>query len=441
MKKSSFLFIGIILFFCTACTQIEQLNPLKKPSAYTAYYESLQSAGLTNSGMGKAWYQAGIRALNDSLRVAPPYRETGYFRAEAPTAHGFSFYLKEGQVCEIDLRVQPDSMRIFLELFEKDMSADTLQWNWLTEIDPQTNQLEFIVDRTGFYQLRLQAELLATGVYELDIGLSPSIGFPVLGGKNHDIGSFWGDPRDGGKRKHKGVDIFAKKGVPVVATGPGTVSRVRTGGLGGKTVWVRDKKFGHQQYFAHLDEQLVSVGQSVAAGDTLGTVGNTGNARTTPPHLHYGIYKHSGAVDPLPFIRKEKNKFSDPNIDFSSLGKQYRVGRRPGNLYKSPYRKGKVIQQLAAHTPVQITGGAEGYYRIVSTGGHRGFIKKRDIVKLDKPIEYFKAKNKMDISFHPDNIDIPVEKIQSGERVAVVGKLNNAQLVRTKSGVLGWVVP
>jgi len=59
--------------------------------------------------------------------------------------------------------------------------------------------------------LRLQAELLATGSYELDIRLVPSISFPVLGGKNHDIGGFWGDPRSG-RRKHKGVDIFAKKG-------------------------------------------------------------------------------------------------------------------------------------------------------------------------------------------------------------------------------------
>jgi len=376
--------------------------------------------------------------LNDSLRVAPPYQETGYFRAEQPTAYGFSFYLKEGQTCQIDLRVQPDSMRVFLELFKKDLTADIAKWKWLAEINLQTNQLEFIADKTGFYQLRLQAELLATGAYELDIGLAPSISFPVLGGKNHDIGGFWGDPRSG-RRKHKGVDIFAKKGTPVLATGPGTVSRVKTGGLGGKTVWVRDDKFGHQQYFAHLDEQLVTPGESVEQGDTLGTVGNTGNARTTPSHLHYGIYKHNGPVDPLPFIHLERNKFSKPDIDITRLGGQYRVGKRSGKLYKSPYKKGKIIQRLNKHTPVRITGGAEGYYRVITAAGHRGFIKKQDIISMDKPIKYFTTKSEINILHHPTHLDIPVGTLPANERVAVVGKLADAQLVRTDEGVLGWV--
>jgi len=437
--KKYFRHLLLFLLLCTSCSHLPKLKPFTKTPARTAYYNSLQSAELTNSGMGKAWAQAGEKALNDSLRVAPPYRETGYFRAETPTAYGFSFYLKEGQVCEINLRVQPDSMQIFLELFEKDMTADAPQWNWLSEIDSESNQLKFIVEKTGFYQLRLQAELLATGAYELDIGLAPSIGFPVLGGENRDIGSFWGDPRDGGKRKHKGVDIFAKKGTPVLATGAGTVSRVRTGGLGGKTVWVRDKQFSHQQYFAHLDEQLVTRGQSVNTGDTLGTVGNTGNARTTPPHLHYGIYKRNGAVDPLPFIRKENNKFSNPNIDLATLGKQYRVGRRSGNLYKSPYKKGKVIRQLDAHTPLRITGGAESYYRVITANGQRGFIKKRYIVDLNKPVDYFTAKKETAVLLHPNNINIPVGIISGGERIAIVGKLDEAKLVRTESGVLGWV--
>ena len=265
-----FLF-GLILFLVSSCNEIPQLNPPPQNlTAHTAYYESLKTAGLSNSTMGKTWYQAGIQALGDTLRVAPPYRETGYFRAEEPTAYGFSFYLKEGQLCKIDLRVQPDSMKIFLELFGEGTTTDTSKWKLLAEIDPKTNQLEYVANKTGFYQLRLQAELLATGSYELDIGLSPSISFPVLGGRNHDIGGFWGDPRSE-RRKHKGVDIFAKKGTPVLASGLGTVSSVKTSERGGKTVWVRDDKFGHQQYFAHLDKQLVTEGQLVEKGDTLGT--------------------------------------------------------------------------------------------------------------------------------------------------------------------------
>ncbi|RYY98431.1 MAG: M23 family metallopeptidase, partial [Chitinophagaceae bacterium] len=60
-------------------------------------------------------------------------------------------------------------------------------------------------------------------------------------------------------------------------------------------------------YYAHLDEQRVRPGQHVAAGDILGLVGNTGNARHTPAHLHFGIYTAGGAVDPFPFIDKTEH--------------------------------------------------------------------------------------------------------------------------------------
>ena len=439
MKKIAFYFSAFLACLFLSCTEIPQLKPPpKKLSIYNSYYESLKTAGLSNSTMGKAWFQAGVQALNDTLRVAPPYRETGYFRADQPTAYGFSFYLKEGQACEIDLRVQPDSMQVFLELFREGTTADTSKWELLAEIDSKTYQLEYIAAKTGFYQLRLQAELLATGSYELDIGLSASISFPVLGGKNHDIGGFWGDRRSG-RRKHKGVDIFAKKGTPVLATGSGTVSRVDMSELGGKTVWVLDDKFGHEQYFAHLDEQLVTEGQVVEKGDTLGTVGKTGNARNTPPHLHYGIYKHNGPVDPLPFIKKKRNKFSNPNIDITKLGDQFRIRKTSSKLYKSPYKKSKVIQTLKEHTPLRITGGAEGYYRVMTADGHRGFVKKQNIVALDKPINYLTTKSETTVLHHPTQSNILVAKLPIGERVAVVGKLADTQFVRTGEGVLGWV--
>lgn len=58
---------------------------------------------------------------------------------------------------------------------------------------------------------------------------------------------------------------------------------------GGKVVWMRDEARGMSLYYAHLDSQHVAAGAYVRPGDTLGFVGKTGNARTTPPHLHFGI--------------------------------------------------------------------------------------------------------------------------------------------------------
>jgi murein DD-endopeptidase MepM/ murein hydrolase activator NlpD len=132
--------------------------------------------------------------------------------------------------------------------------------------------------------------------------LSKSLTFPVSGNRSN-IGSFWGDERDGGKRKHQGIDIFAKKGTPVVAVCDGIVTRTGTNRLGGKVVWLQAYTHPWSAYYAHLDEQKVKPGQLVKKGQVLGTVGNTGNAKTTPPHLHFGIYKWVGVTDPMPYVK------------------------------------------------------------------------------------------------------------------------------------------
>jgi hypothetical protein len=132
--------------------------------------------------------------------------------------------------------------------------------------------------------------------------LSQFLAFPVSG-MSSKIGSFWGDVRDGGKRKHEGIDIFAKLGTPVVAIADGKIVSKGNGGLGGKTLWLRASNYGWTAYYAHLNEQKVKLGQFVKKGQVIGTVGKTGNARYTPPHLHFGIYGPGGAVNPLPYVK------------------------------------------------------------------------------------------------------------------------------------------
>ncbi len=114
----------------------------------------------------------------------------------------------------------------------------------------------------------------------------------------------WGAPRSGGRR-HEGVDFLAARGTPVVAVEDGTVKRMRNGGLGGITVWLAGDS-GHEYYYAHLDEWApgLAVGQTVAAGDLLGTVGTTGNSPDYIPHLHWEYHPNGGsAVNPTPLAR------------------------------------------------------------------------------------------------------------------------------------------
>lgn len=128
-----------------------------------------------------------------------------------------------------------------------------------------------------------------------------SLPVPVAGVSVTALRDTWNASRSGG-RKHQGIDIFAPRGREVVSATEGVVSRVGTNKLGGQVVWVMGP--GRQMhYYAHLDRYgPIEPGDRVAPGTVLGYVGNTGNARGTPPHLHYGIYTAQGAINPYPLL-------------------------------------------------------------------------------------------------------------------------------------------
>ncbi|PPU66537.1 M23 family peptidase [Xanthomonas pisi] len=134
---------------------------------------------------------------------------------------------------------------------------------------------------------------------------------PVNNVRARQIADTFGAPR-GRDRSHAGVDIFAPRGTPVVAATRGVVSAIRDAGLGGKQVWVLGPAM-ERHYYAHLDDWAagLAVGDIVEPGTALGMVGTTGNARGTPPHLHYGVYGRNGAYDPLPLLRKTAPQAAD----------------------------------------------------------------------------------------------------------------------------------
>lgn len=137
-------------------------------------------------------------------------------------------------------------------------------------------------------------------MYELAMDEPPAqLRNPVARPGKQRLVNTWGAARPGGRR-HEGIDIFAPRDTPVVSTTRGIVTRVGTNRLGGQVVWVLGPRF-ESHYYAHLDRFAdIRPGDIVNAGDVLGYVGRTGNARTTPYHLHYGIYRQGGAENPYP---------------------------------------------------------------------------------------------------------------------------------------------
>lgn len=114
----------------------------------------------------------------------------------------------------------------------------------------------------------------------------------------------WGAARSQG-RTHEGIDIFAPRGTPIQSTTQGIVSKVGNNNLGGRVVVVVGPG-GAGHYYAHLEDYAdIAVNDWVNAGDIIGYVGDSGNAKGTPPHLHYGIYINGRAVNPYPLMQKE----------------------------------------------------------------------------------------------------------------------------------------
>ena len=126
---------------------------------------------------------------------------------------------------------------------------------------------------------------------------------PVRTVRARQVRDSWHAPRDGGERMHKGQDIFAPRGTPVHSATEGYVVRIGENRLGGQTVSVLGAG-GRVYYYAHLDSYApgLSVGDYVTPRTILGSVGTTGNARGTPPHLHFSVYASTGAINPLPLL-------------------------------------------------------------------------------------------------------------------------------------------
>ena len=121
------------------------------------------------------------------------------------------------------------------------------------------------------------------------------------------------DARAGGARVHDAIDIMAPRGTPVFAAVPGTVEKLFTSKAGGLTIYVRSPDRRTITYYAHLDAYAPGLAerQQVRQGQQIGTVGFTGNADPSAPHLHFAImqttpdsdwWEPATAINPYPVL-------------------------------------------------------------------------------------------------------------------------------------------
>jgi murein DD-endopeptidase MepM/ murein hydrolase activator NlpD/SH3-like domain-containing protein len=435
--------VGLALFsaLLASCEKVEVVvDRFRDLTPHEAYAQSLEQAGLAESALGKDWIRVASEAMERAHTVALPFAEEGYLPPEEPTAVGYRFALRRGQVLTIQTEVDAaDSLRVFVDFFRVPESADDPM---RPVTDPDTvaaGHWTFEPNRAGEYLLRLQPELLRGGHYKVTLGVAPALSFPVQGGSPNDIGSVFGDSRDGGARDHHGVDIFAKRGTPALAVSAGTVQRVEVTSLGGKVVWVQDAKRGARIYYAHLDSQLVSRGQALQIGDTVGFVGNTGNARTTPPHLHFGVYSR-GPVDPAPFITPPHRRLPASTADLALLGGWARTNAA-AELRTTPEAEAKdsLAWKLEAGAPFRILAGSGGSFRVRLPDGREGWVPARVAERAERPLRSWVASAEETVRATPDAVAPVVALVEAGTELPVLGAFGGYVLVETPGGRRGWV--
>lgn len=372
IKACIFLLFMVMIYSCKQIRKVTDV--IVQPTArelYAREFENLDSLRFNS------WQQAYKLAKADSLQIRLPYAEQGQYFKDRITVYSYNMYLNEGEVLNVEVENNVLGIRSFINLIKvnPDSSLTDEFHNKLGE-----HHAKVPIDETGIYKITIQPELNSQGMFSFQMYTSPSFGFPVHGKDNKAIQSFWGAVRGGGARSHEGIDIFAERGTPVVAAVDGMVSATGEKGLGGKQVWLRAGLFGKSLYYAHLDSILVSTGNRVTIGDTLGLVGNTGNARTTAPHLHFGIYKSGqGAIDPLPFVKKTER----PDIErVLSAPKFIKVSAAIANFRNAPEVAGIKLGEVKRNDTLSLLGYTKDWAHIELLSGDKGFVYKSLVSEL-----------------------------------------------------------
>ncbi|MCC6319087.1 MAG: M23 family metallopeptidase [Gemmatimonadaceae bacterium] len=350
-------------------------------SPYERYAESLRQAGLDSTALGRDWLLASDSAMRAPLTPSVPFTEAGFYSRTEARAVAFRFDLHEGQRLDVDVRHDGLPVRMFVDLFRQELQDSVVtfahQQSASTPDSSANGQraVRYEVRESGTYVLRLQPELLRDGRYSVEVRTAAILAFPVQDATNRAVQSLFGVDRDGGRRRHHGIDIFAPRGTPALAATDGYVRSISPNQLGGNVVWLSDTVRGQTLYYAHLDRHHVRAGDQVKAGDTLGFVGNTGNARTTRPHLHFGIYRRGmGPIDPWPWVRIVSASPARLVADTARLGTTVMSRGRRTPVRLAPAARSDTVQTLEPGVLLQIVGAQGSFYRVQLPTGESGYL-------------------------------------------------------------------
>lgn len=401
-------------------------------SPHDSYYSALLREDL--KATAERWKTEAEESLVAPLRISLPYSERRLLEADYLQPITFAFDLQVDELIQINIFPSINTRaEIFVDVFYvKDAATDPVR---IGSMAAREQQLRIAADHTGQYRVRIQPSHVAQGLVDIAITSPLRYGFPVDTERDNAVQSFFGVDRDGGARRHEGIDIFAPRGTPVIAAEAGRVTRVGDTPRGGKNVWVRGDN--RSFYYAHLDSIAVSSGDRVMRGDVLGTVGNTGNAVTTSPHLHFGIYKLAqGAVDPLPLVGRKKSAgtYTPPHVE--PAPHWLSINTEKANLRSGPSLTTTTVDALMRDELVQVDSVAGDWLRITTGKGTQGFIARR---LTETPAESILTLTENHVAFSlPDDTAPVLGNFSAGEKLPTLGQFGSFAWVRMPGGVYAW---
>ncbi len=423
---------------------------------------ALETDALVGAALGETWRAAAAASLAAPVPVSLPYAETVAAGASvvddiAAGAVAFEVDIDPGNWLRVATRAGEGAIG-GLVIDVRDAAGGALlsagPAAFDTRIGPEGTSggmrvagASADVVPTGPRRLtvRVQGTPGAVGRFAVRLEERTALDFPVATDAESPVRSFFGMPRDGGRREHHGIDIFAPRGTPVLAAADGLVVRTGDSVRGGLHVWQRAVDGAGDSlgtlYYAHLDRVDVAPGTRVRRGDRLGTVGNTGNARTTPPHLHFGLYRRlTGPVDPLPLTGPRRVATVDPALE-RALPRWLVVRAARANLRAGPGTNFRVMSGAVRAELVRVdallAGGA--WARVRGGDGTVGWMAA-SLLRPAEPSGTVPPTVTLDLLATPEPGAPVLGTLDAAVGLGVLGRYGAFGRVQSGDGRLGWVV-
>jgi SH3-like domain-containing protein len=173
----------------------------------------------------------------------------------------------------------------------------------------------------------------------------------------------------------------------------------------------------------------------VKQGDAIGLVGNTGNAKNTPSHLHFGVYQRQ-SKDPIAYIRTMEKLVNEmmPDTLFQSI--VFRVNQKTASLRAGPGKKQPAFQELSKDSWVKVIGQSNDWYRVVTATQKEGYVEVRELTPAENGNRFTLKKETFLLSEANQNA-VPVGTAV-GKAVGLAS-YNNFRFIRTENGLTGWI--